>query len=161
MRPAGLACAALLLAAGFAAPPAQAQICLDFLVFCDGLEIQISEDNFSGIWRNRRCDGVDSPLVGVIRNGIPNPCVPETGRVGLVCLPEAGCVEFDGNDEWFFVFNELNGILDLGHSEDGVLPPPGSCSFFGGVSYQILPGPCPFFQHQPGRPSISSEQAGR
>ena len=55
MKRTALICAALMVM-GFLAPVAQAQICIDFINFCDGLEIQLSEDNFSGIWRNRHCD---------------------------------------------------------------------------------------------------------
>jgi len=149
-------CALLLLAAGLADPPARAQVCIDFLLFCDGLELNVDGDQITGMWRNNNCFGKDTPVVGVIQDGIPNPChSDQTGRVGVACLLDKGCDVAD--DEWYWVFNEPNGILGAGNSTAGILPPPGACVF--DISYQVLMGACPFSAPEPGETPISSLQA--
>jgi hypothetical protein len=64
-----LASAAL---AVLAAPAAHASpaLCVDFVNFCDGLQIRIDNDahTISGSWRNWDCAGTDEPIVGGVRS---------------------------------------------------------------------------------------------
>ena len=137
-----------------AASATQAQICLDFNPFCDFLELTISGDFITGYWRNVDCEGTDVPVGGVILDGIPSPCPGEPGRAGVACLPEFGCF---GNDEWYFVFDKMDGSVDLGHVELS-LPPPGAC-WFDDIQYDIIPGPCAFNLKSRNRLPIASWQA--
>ena len=102
-------------------PVAQAQICIDFDPWCDGLELTITGNSITGTWINAEgCDGGDVPVKGVIHGGIDNPCGPEVGRVGIACDKKFGCTLH--GDEWYWVLNEDEGNLDLGHVEFS-LPP--------------------------------------
>jgi len=140
-----------------AASAARAQICLDFNPFCDGLELTISGDSVTGYWRNSDCLGTDLPVVGLIQAGIPSPCPGDPGRMGVACVPEFGCTP-GGGDEWFWVFDKLDGSLDLGHSEGGGVDPPGAC-WFDDAPYDIIPGPCAFNLKSRNRLPIASWQA--
>jgi len=165
MRTAGLACAALLLVAGLTAPPAQAQIfCIDFVNFCDGLEVTIEGSLITGWWRNYDCDGSDASVIGIVQDGLPGPCHqgPATerepqwpGKAGIVCEPELGCDA--GGDEWYFILDGTDNTLDVGL---GITdhPRPGACAV-DEVTYEVLLGPCPFFGPGDGVSSISSAQA--
>lgn len=151
----------LLLAVSVAgAPPAAAQVCLDFVSFCDGLELTFDGDFISGHWRNLDCDGRDAPIWGIIRGGLPGPCHagPTIGldpqkppRAGIACLPELGCVV--AGLEWYFMLDELDGTLDAG-TTTGALPPPGACSL-DDLEYDLLMGPCAFGPESGGVPSTS------
>jgi len=167
MRRTAQVLAAVLVVMGFLAPSAQAQtFCLDFDIFCDGLELSIDGDLITGYWRNRNCDGFDSPVVGLIQDDLPRPCNPGTtkdrddgqwpGIAGVACTPELGCGE-PGAIDYYFVFDGKHSSLDMGRSISD-LPPPGAC-FADEVAFTVLLGPCPFFGPGFGKSSISSEQA--
>lgn len=150
-----------------AAPGTQAHICIDFDIFCDGLELNINGDLVTGYWRNRFCDGLDTPVVGVIQDDLPRPCNPGhtrdrddpqwPGMAGVVCTQEFGCGD-PGAIEYYFIFDGINNTLDSGRNISD-LPPPGAC-FLDEVAYTVLLGPCPFFGPGANGPwSISSEEA--
>lgn len=137
---------------------AQAQFCVKFTQFCDGLELYVDGTSITGLWRNAdSCDGGDVPLVGVIRDGIENPCGPDVGWLGVACDNRFGC-EHHG-DEWYWVLDAKRDHWDLGHSEFS-LPPPGSC-WIDNVEYEILLGPCPSSPEGPEQSLFSTMEAGR
>lgn len=138
------------------APATLAQICINWLDTCDGLELFIEGNQITGYVRNADCDGMDVPIVGIIQEGIPNPCGPEFGRVGVACDERFGCEIY--GDEWYWVLNEKEGNWDLGHVEFS-LPPPGAC-WLQDAGYEILLGPCPFFGPGSGKSLLSTIQAG-
>lgn len=138
---------------------AQAQVCIDFDPFCDGLELTITGNRITGIWRNANgCDGDDFPVVGVIRDGIDNPCGLDVGRVGIACEARFGCEIF--GDEWYWVLDGERTHWDLGNSNGGGLDPPGAC-WLDNIQYHVILGPCPFSQERSGRSLLSTLQAGR
>lgn len=140
------------------APIAQAQVCINWVDYCDGLELTIEGNWITGFLRNADCDGLDVPVVGVIHDGIDNPCGPEVGRVGIVCEDRFGCEIF--GDEWYWILNKEEGNWDLGHSEGGGLDPPGAC-WLNDIEYEVLLGPCSFFGPSDGKSMLSTVQARR
>ncbi len=142
-------------------PAAQAQICINWVDFCDGLELDINGDAITGFWRNATgCDGDDVAVVGIIRrDAVPSPCGLAVGSVGVACDERFGCEVF--GDEWYFVLNEAENNWDLGHVGEGDIPPvPGAC-WTPDIAYEILLGPCPFLPEGPGDSLFSTLQAGR
>lgn len=161
MKKAVFTCAALLAAAAITAPPTDAQVCLDFVVFCDGLELYIDGDEISGYWKNVDCKGSDVPVWGIVEEGLPLPCSPGTtwqldpqnqAKAGVACLPELDCFVFGW--EWYFLLDGLDGTLDEGVTQGG-LDPPGACGL-DELSYDLLLGPCPFGPEGGGIPSTSA-----
>ena len=67
-----LALALMSSAFAFLAAPAHSSplLCIDFVNFCDGLEIQIDNTShtIAGNWRNWDCAGTSAPLVGGVRS---------------------------------------------------------------------------------------------
>lgn len=138
---------------------AKAQFCIDFIHFCDGLELYVDGTSITGLWLNPiECGGEDFAVVGVIRDGIENPCGPDLGWLGVACDKRFGC-EIVG-DEWYWVLDAERNHWDLGHSEGGVLPPPGAC-WIDNVQYEVLLGPCPVSADGPEQSLFSTMQAGR
>lgn len=146
----------LLALANLLAPVAQAQVCIDFLNFCDGLELTVEGQQISGFWRNVDCEGLDAPVVGLVQEDIPSPCDGEVGIVGVACDFRFGCEIF--GDEWYIVLNEPGGTWDLGRG-DSDLPPPGACALRN-IEYEVLLGPCPFASDS-SKSAISSLRAAR
>lgn len=160
--------AGLLALALFGAPATDAQICLDFVSFCDGLELNFDGDVITGWWRNATgCDGEDMPVAGLIADLPRVPCPPGNslerdnpqgrGRAIVACVPEIDCNLL--NDEWYFVFDRMDGTVDLGHVELS-LPPPGAC-WNDEIEYDLLLGPCPLFAPGVGKSLLSTVQVGR
>ena len=140
-------------------PAAQAQICIDFTDFCDGLELNIEGNQITGFIRNADCEGLDFAVVGIIRrDAIPSPCGLGVGSVGVACDERFGCELF--GDEWYFVLNEAENNWDLGHVGEGDIPPvPGAC-WLNDIDYTVILGPCPFLSERSGEPLFSTLQAG-
>lgn len=139
-----LTSAVLLVAVAFAAPSAQAQVCIDFDSFCDGLELNASGPPplLTGTWQNTDCAGTDVPIVGTVDPGnIANAC----GALG-----NAEAVGNVSGADWQFVLDRLDGSLDM-----NMLP--GTC-WIPGVTYTTSLGACPFKPQRGARPAMSTLQ---
>ncbi|MEO0424897.1 MAG: hypothetical protein AAF184_21355 [Pseudomonadota bacterium] len=104
MKKIALMAALLLSAAG-----ANAQtLCVDFVNFCDGFEINITQGvGVEGTWKNYDCAGSDSAM-NVTRNR-------GDGNWLSACSAQAGCdvALALGRDAWVWLFNFATATGDL------------------------------------------------
>lgn len=139
--------AALLIVVGFSAPAAQAQTCMQFTGFCDGLEVNVSGGSINGFWRNWDCGGSDSAVVGIIKS-LPSPC-GGNANAGVVC--DAGISGCDvGGSSWAFMLDSLDGSMDMANGF-----PPNTC-WIDELAYTTSLGPCPFAQDNGARPRTAT-----
>jgi hypothetical protein len=100
---------ALVAAPAYSSPP----LCIDFVNFCDGLQIQINNvtHTISGKWHNWDCAGADEPIVGGVRS---------LSEYRIYCTT-AGC---PGGLLWYFVVHAFQAgyTFDL-FGSDGINPP--------------------------------------
>lgn len=141
---------ALLIVVGFSTSPAQAQFCLDFDVYCDGLEISVAGSDLSGFWRNTDCLGTDVSVLGVVRSGLPSPCGGVT-NAGIACDAGVNGCEVSG-ESWIFMIDALDGTMDMGQG----FPPNVSQCWIDEMAYNIIMGPCPFQPDKGLRPQMST-----
>ena len=101
--------AAFLLAASFS--PANAQLCLDFDGFCDGLELSAGGGAVTGDWVSYDCAGSRDAMAGSLSGG--------TARV----LCGAGgcdtCVVSGAGVNWGFALDGLDGTMDMFNGDTG------------------------------------------
>lgn len=118
------ATAALMMLGGAAA---NAQMCVTFEGFCDGLEVNVSGGQISGFWRNTDCAGTDIPVRGTIRGG----------SAKVAC--DGACL---GGSRWGWVAETtLDGTMDM-YTDPGAA---GNWSIWiDELAYTTSLGPCPF-----------------
>ena len=103
-------CIALVLVAGFAAPGAEAQTCLKFDAFCDGIQVDsISGNNIAASWYNYDCANTWPGMKGKKGQSIPNLCPGGNGNAGIV----ARSVDGSPTGDWTFVIDSLDGTFDM------------------------------------------------
>jgi hypothetical protein len=133
-----LTCTALLLVMGLGPVPAGAQVCFDFVQFCDCLTLRpVGATSIEGTWENWDCQGGEEPLIGVRGTGpYPNPCgAPAQAKV--VCAPSLGCTLGGRTDSFTFSFDiPLDGNVDMGGGVDDEFCRSSS-------PYTLAPGACP------------------
>ena len=111
-------CVALVLVAGFATPAAEAQQCLKWDAFCDGVQIDlIAGDTISASWYNYDCANSWPGMIGKV--GIPggvNGCAG-SGNAAVLSRTSDGSPVGD----YTFIIDSLDGTIDM---NQGV--PPGA-----------------------------------
>jgi hypothetical protein len=129
--------------------PANAQVCLAFTGFCDGLQLTVNGQNVTGTWQNTDCAGTDVPIVG--RTGsFNNACGAPTNAVG--CDPRrfpGGCVA--GSNFWFNVDLPVDNTMDMTQGNY----PNGTC-WIQSLGYTLTFGACPFLSETAGQRPLTS-----
>lgn len=153
MRRVLIACAALVLIVGFAAPSAEAQQCVKWVAFCDGIQIDnIGAGTIAATWYNYDCANSWPGMVGVIAPGlVPNACAGGNGDAGIVARIADGSPVGD----WLFtVDGSIDGTLDMNSG----LPGGNLGCWVDEIEYTLAMGECTG-SFAPGSPqNISSVQ---
>lgn len=105
-----LTCSALLALVAFSAPNADAQVCLKFTSFCDGIQINSANGgNISADWYHFDCAS-NAPMVG--SRGFGKDVYSDACGGGGVAL--INCTNCGGFGDWHFVIDNLNdGTIDM------------------------------------------------
>jgi len=130
-----LTCSALLALVAFSAPNADAQVCLKFTQFCDGIQINSSNGgNVSADWYHFDCANSTAMTSG-FRGKNADVYSDACGGGGVALI---NCTNCGGFGDWHFVIDNLNdGSIDMVSGQY----PGGSCWIDElGISVQI--GPC-------------------
>jgi len=123
---------ALILLVGLGLTEARAQMCFDFDLYCDGLELNLNNGVITGYWRNTDCAGTDVPVSGMVMNG-------QVGYGGYVRCNSSTDPCPSGHDWGFFIDAPLDNTMDM-YSNTGT----GWTLWIDELAYTNTPGPCPF-----------------
>jgi len=109
-------------------PAANAQVCLDFDAFCDGMTLTAGGGALNGTWDNYDCAGSSDELNGTLGGGI--------GRV--LCGAGGAGTCFTGPDSDFgFALDGLDGTMDM-FNDTGM----GFVLFIDELEYTVNPPDC-------------------
>jgi hypothetical protein len=137
MKKLALTCSLFLALGAFTAPDADAQVCLKFTQFCDGIQInETVGGNIDADWYHFDCvntQPMSSGQRGVGKDAIANPCSGGDGNALISC---ASCPGLPG--DFYFIIDGINdGTFDAALG----LYPNGSC-FFDEVGFTLQLGAC-------------------
>lgn len=124
---------ALVVVAGMAVP-AQAQQCLKWTAFCDGIQVDsVAGGNITAQWYHWDCASNLNMTGGKVGISAPNLCAGGNGNAAIVCNGLGGCAPIGS---WTFTIDTLDGTLDM----NGGFPPT-SC-WIDELAYTKTAGAC-------------------
>ena len=138
MKKLALTCSVFLALVAFGAPDADAQVCLKFTQFCDGIQINSTGGgNIDADWYHFDCAN-SQPMTSGQRGGgggdvIANPC---SGGDGVALISCVSCPGLPA--DFYFIIDSLNdGTIDGAIGQY----PNGTC-FFDEIGVSLQVGPC-------------------
>ena len=133
MKKALLTCTMLLAIVGFSASDAQAQFCLNFVVFCDGIQIDdVANRVINAQWYHYDCAHNATFTTGSKGEArVFNNCPGGNGNGRVQCVNCAGL------GDWYFVIDSFDGTVDMHKGQY----PGGEC-WIDELAYRIQLGEC-------------------
>jgi len=126
------------------ADAASAQFCVQFDLFCDGLELFSANGEIEGEWVNYDCNGSREDVEGDF---------VQFGTARILCgLDGCGNCAVDGEEiDWGFILDGLDGTLDVYvNSSAGVGCSPADWDLsVDELTYTVTAGACPFLGDSP------------
>lgn len=110
-----LTCTMLLAIVGFSAPDADAQICLKFTSFCDGIQINSTGGgSINADWYHFDCAS-NAPFTSGVRGSGGDQFNSACGGTGVALI---NCTNCGGFGDWHFVIDNLNdGTIDMANGQ--------------------------------------------